>query len=71
LASPEPIFGTRKKVYRGGIAKVAGDFSDTEDPYCETGHNAIFEGPDGKLWSSCHYIFYKGQKFPSVDEAAT
>lgn len=70
LASPEPIFGTRKKVYRGELAKVAGDFEDTPDPYCETGHNAIFEGPDGKLWSSCHYVFYKGQKFPSVNEMA-
>ncbi|MES2277248.1 MAG: hypothetical protein V4592_14570 [Bacteroidota bacterium] len=68
LASQEPIFGTRKKVYRGAIASVAGNFNDTEDPYCETGHNAIFEGPDGRLWSSCHYAFYKGQPFPSVNE---
>jgi len=68
LASTDPIFGTRKKVYRGAIADVAGNFKDTNDPYCETGHNAIFEGPDGKLWSSCHYVFYKGQPFPSVNE---
>jgi beta-xylosidase len=61
LASPGPIFGTRKAKYRGAGARIAGDFVDTPDPYCETGHNAIFEGPDGKLWSSCHYIFYKGQ----------
>ena len=70
LASQEPIFGTRKKVYRGSIADVAGNFEDTKDPYCETGHNFIFEGPDGKLWSSCHYVFYEGQPFPSVNEMA-
>ena len=70
LASQEPIFGTRKKAYRGSIADVAGDFEDTKDPYCETGHNFIFEGPDGKLWSSCHYVFYEGQPFPAVNEMA-
>ncbi|WP_171972449.1 glycoside hydrolase family 43 protein [Mucilaginibacter polytrichastri] len=68
LASNEPIFGTRKKAYRGEVARVAGGFEDSKDPYAETGHNAIFEGPDGKLWSSCHYIFYKGQKFPGLNE---
>lgn len=70
LASSEPIFGTRKKLYRGSASAVAGEFTDSKDPYAETGHNAIFEGPDGKLWSSCHYVFYKGQKFPSVNEMA-
>lgn len=70
LASQEPIFGTRKKVYRGELAELAGDFEDSKDPYCETGHNAIFEGPDGKLWTSCHYVFYEGQPFPSVNEMA-
>lgn len=68
LASPQPIFGTRKQKYRQGLAKLAGRFEDTSDPYCETGHNAIFEGPDGRLWSSCHYILYKGQVFNSADE---
>jgi beta-xylosidase len=68
LASPEPIFGTRKAKYRGPGAHIAEPFEDTADPYCETGHNAIFEGPDGKLWSSCHYIFYKGQNFVQGDE---
>lgn len=70
LASPDPIFGTRKKTYRGAAAAVAGYFEDTKDPYCETGHNSIFEGPDGRLWSSCHYVFYKGQPFPSRNEMA-
>ena len=62
LASPEPYFpGTPEKSVQRVLAEVAGNFDDTEDPYCETGHNAIFEGPDGRLWSSCHYVFYKGR----------
>ncbi len=62
LVSSEPIFGTRKKGYRqemalgGGYSDLA--FTDTEDPYQETGHNALFEGPDGQLWNSCHYFMY-------------
>ena len=68
LASPEPIFGTRKKGYRKELAIEGGydnlKFQDSEDPYCETGHNALFEGPDGKLWSSCHYIMYDKRPYP-------
>jgi len=60
LASQQPIFGTRKRNYRPELAKEGGysnlQYIDTNDPYCETGHNSIFEGPDGKLWSSCHYM---------------
>jgi beta-xylosidase len=68
LASYEPIFGTRKKGYRPELAVSGGyanlKFQDTEDPYCETGHNALFEGPDGKLWSSCHYLMYENRPYP-------
>ena len=68
LASREPIFGTRKKGYRYELALSGGysdlKFNDSEDPYCETGHNALFEGPDGKLWSSCHYIMYDKRPYP-------
>jgi xylan 1,4-beta-xylosidase len=68
LASREPIFGTRKKGYRPELAVSGGyaglKFQDTEDPYCETGHNALFEGPDGKLWSSCHYLMYEKRPYP-------
>jgi xylan 1,4-beta-xylosidase len=68
LASREPIFGTRKKGYRPELAVSGGyanlKFQDTEDPYCETGHNALFVGPDGKLWSSCHYIMYDKRPYP-------
>jgi xylan 1,4-beta-xylosidase len=68
LASREPIFGTRKKGYRQELAVEGGyaglKFQDSEDPYCETGHNALFEGPDGTLWSSCHYLMYDKRPYP-------
>jgi len=68
LASCEPIFGTRKKGYRQEMAKAGGydnlKFTDSEDPYQETGHNALFIGPDGKLWSSCHYFMYQNRPYP-------
>ena len=68
LVSREPIFGTRKKAYRPELAISGGysdlEFQDTEDPYCETGHNALFEGPDGKLWTSCHYLMYEKRPYP-------
>ena len=68
FASREPIFGTRKKRYRPELAISGGysdlKFTDTEDPYCETGHNALFIGPDGKLWSSCHYLMYEKRPYP-------
>jgi beta-xylosidase len=68
LASREPIFGTRKKGYRRELAIEGGytnlKYQDTEDPYCETGSNVIFVGPDGKLWSSCHYSMYDKRPYP-------
>lgn len=68
LASPEPIFGTRKKGYRPELALEGGydhlKFQDTEDPYQETGHNALFEGPDGQLWSLCHYFMDEKRPYP-------
>jgi xylan 1,4-beta-xylosidase len=72
LVSREPIFGTRKKGYRPELAISGGyadlKFQDSEDPYCETGHNALFEGPDGKLWSSCHYLMYEKRPYPYCSE---
>ena len=72
LASREPIFGTRKKGYRPELAIEGGysnlKFQDTEDPYSETGHNSLFEGPDGKLWSSCHYMGYEKRPYPYCTE---
>jgi xylan 1,4-beta-xylosidase len=68
LVSDETIFGTRKKGYRPELAISGGynnlKFQDTEDPYCETGHNALFTGPDGNLWSSCHYMMYEKRPYP-------
>ena len=68
LASREPIFGTRKRGYRPELAKEGGyanlKYQDTEDPYCEAASNSLFEGPDGKLWSSCHYIMYDKRPYP-------
>lgn len=64
FASREPIFGSRKKRYRPELAKQGGydhlQYSDSKDPYCEAGHIAIFEGPDGKFWISCHYTLCEG-----------
>ncbi|MFC2138423.1 glycoside hydrolase family 43 protein [Bacteroidota bacterium] len=72
LVSREPIFGTRKKGYRPELAIGGGydhlEFQDTEDPYCETGHNALFEGPDGNIWSSCHYMMYEKRPYPYCPE---
>lgn len=68
LVQQEPIFGTRKKAYRPELAASGGyadlKFLDSEDPYSETGHNALFKGPDGKLWSSCHYLMYDKRPYP-------
>jgi xylan 1,4-beta-xylosidase len=65
--SGEPIFGTRKKGYRPELALSGGydylEFTDTQDPYQETGHNALFEGPDGALWTSCHYFMDKKRPY--------
>jgi xylan 1,4-beta-xylosidase len=59
LVGNEPIFGTRKHEVRDAMAKKDGyahvQYEDTKDPYVEVGHNAIFEGPDGKDWICCHY----------------
>lgn len=56
------IFGTRKRGFLRELA-LEGNYAnlsyvDSEDPYCEAASNSIFFGPDGKLWSSCHYQMY-------------
>jgi len=72
LASPDPVFGTRKKEYRPELAMEGGyydmKYQDTEDPYCETGHNALFTGPDGNLWFCCHYLMYEKRPYPYCPE---
>lgn len=68
MVSREPIFGTRKKGYRPELAIEGGyshlKFQDSEDPYCETGHNALFIGPDENIWTSCHYLMYDKRPYP-------
>jgi beta-xylosidase len=60
LMANNPILGTRKRRFRepqmqrGGYAHVT--FEDTRDPFVEAGHCAVFEGPDGSDWLSCHYL---------------
>ena len=72
LASREPILGTRKKEYRLGLTIGEGyahlKFQDTQDPYCETGHNALFVGLDGNLWNSCHYLIHEKRPYPYCPE---
>jgi beta-xylosidase len=68
LTSPAPLFGTRKRHFRerqmreGGYAHLR--FDDTPDPYAETGHCAVFTGPDGGDWLSCHYLRQGRQPIP-------
>lgn len=68
FASYEPIFGSRKKGYRSELAKEGGydhlKFIDSPDPYCEAGHIALFEGPDGNLWCSFHLLMYDKRPYP-------
>ena len=58
LVQREPIFGTRKRAYREAQASEGGYagllYEDTPDPFVEVGHNAVFEGPDGRDWLCCH-----------------
>lgn len=72
FATREPIFGTRKKGYRPELAIEGGyanlKYQDSEDPYCEAGHIALFEGPDGKLWCSFHLIMYEKRPYPYCSE---
>ena len=30
--------------------------TDLSNPFNAVGHNAVFEGPDGRLWLSCHGV---------------
>lgn len=47
-----PIYGAQNKMK---CEKNKLDFTgDPESPWLEVGHNEVFEGPDGRLWISCH-----------------
>ncbi len=53
-ADNNPIYGATKPT----LCKERGFDCDTNplNPFNAVGHNAIFEGPDGRLWLSCHGI---------------
>ncbi|WAJ71799.1 glycoside hydrolase family 43 protein [Catenovulum adriaticum] len=52
--------------FYGAMSKIAAEKSgftwqgDINSPFNQVGHNAIFTGPDGKLWLSCHGIDSSG-----------
>ena len=73
LTPNSPILGTRKRRFRQKQAEAGGYghlvYDDTLDPYVETGHCAVFTGPDGRDWLSCHY-FLEGQQ-PDTSKNAT
>jgi xylan 1,4-beta-xylosidase len=56
-----PIYGgqNRESCKKYGIAYSG----DPENPWAAVGHNAVFTGPDGRLWICCHGIL-KGEATP-------
>ncbi len=61
--SPEnPLFGALRD--RGGV-RYGKKIEDPEFPYWEIGHNAVFRGPDGRHWISCH-AYLKGAELPAM-----
>lgn len=47
-----PLFGANSQT--GALIKYGVAMDDLTQPYREIGHNQIFKGPDGTLWTSCH-----------------
>lgn len=60
-APGNPIYGAQNK-YKCERYKLPFT-SDENNPWAEVGHNAIFTGPDGKPWLSCHGIL-KEERIP-------
>jgi xylan 1,4-beta-xylosidase len=49
-----PIYGGQNEE---SCKKYGIEFSgDPDNPWARVGHNEVFEGPDGRLWLSCHGI---------------
>jgi len=71
-ATASSIKGPWKKadnnpIYGGTIQKLCEERGfrcdqDPLSPFTAVGHNAVFEGPDGRLWLSCHGVskYHKG-----------
>jgi len=53
-ADNNPIYGGTKPE----LCEIRGFDCDTDlsNPFNAVGHNAVFEGPDGRLWLSCHGV---------------
>jgi beta-xylosidase len=64
--SPQnPVYGgqSKKACAKHGVAYTG----NPESPLEEVGHNAVFSGPDGRLWVSCHGITAGGKPFLVID----
>ena len=49
-----PVYGEQNK---SSCKKYNVEFTgDPDNPWAAVGHNEVFEGPDGRLWISCHGI---------------
>ena len=49
-----PVYGAQNEA---SCEKYGVEFTgDPDNPWAAVGHNEVFEGPDGRLWISCHGI---------------
>ncbi|KMT66836.1 glycoside hydrolase family 43 protein [Catenovulum maritimum] len=63
--SNNPFYGAmNKQVTEERGFKYTGDVNS---PFNHVGHNAIFRGPDGRLWLSCHGIAHGKSPFLVMD----
>ena len=60
-----PFYGAQSKAVcaRNGLVWNG----DEKSPFQQVGHNAIFKGPDGRLWISCHGSVNRGKPFLVMD----
>jgi len=61
-SADNPLFGARRE--RGGV-RYGQPLDDPAFALWETGHNAVFRGPDDQLWISCH-AYLKGAACPGL-----
>jgi beta-xylosidase len=63
-AENNPLFGAQ---HDGGLVRNGKAIDNVDHPYREVGHNQVFEGPDGRYWSSCHaYVKGGDDKFGAL-----
>jgi len=58
-AENNPLFGAR---HDGGLVRNGEVIRGTGHPYKEIGHNQVFKGPDGRIWTSCHAYLKNGDE---------